>query len=398
VFDDRDVEIRGSELAQLQIDLVVTGGIAAIESPRLARELRRYGADVRVIMTPAATKFIGPVALEWASKNPVITDLSGAAEHITQADAVVVAPATLDFISKIALGLADSAAATLVQSALARRPVLFAPSMHLSLEKNPIFQKNLESLRSQPQVKVLMPDEAEGKAKMLAVETMVAEISHFVSRSAWSKVPVVISLGPTRSYADAMRFLSNRSTGRLGLEISSALFRLGADVFTVAGPTQMEIPKYLCPLRVETNEEMRSAFQKIVQENSPRVGIFSAAVLDFEVANPATGKFSSKENWELKLRPSPKLIQATAWPKDMIRVGFKLESSLSVDDLKLRARKWAEENACELLVANRLEDVEEGHRAFIWVKSLGDFVEVSGKKEIAVKLCGLLEPVLKPKI
>jgi phosphopantothenoylcysteine decarboxylase/phosphopantothenate--cysteine ligase len=393
-WDDRDVESKGAHLAGKRIDLIVSGGIAAIESPKIARELRRYGAEVHVIMTPAATQFVTPLTFEWASKNRVVTDLSGAAEHITHSDAVVVAPATLDFISKIALGLADSAAATVVQSAITRVPIFFAPAMHLSLQGNPAFAKHVETLSAIDKVQILRPLQSEGKAKMIDFESLVARMCHGTAQNVIARKKVLISLGPTRSYADDMRFLSNRSTGNLGRTIADEFFRNGANVYAICGPTQMEIPPYLNPTFVETNEDMRAAFSKNVREHEPDVAIFSAAVLDFEIANPSIGKFSSKESWSLQLKPSPKLIQSGDWPAKIIKVGFKLESRLSLDDLKTRAKIWAEENRCQMLVANRLEDVDENHCASIWDQKSNSFTDVSGRREIARHLVSKIREYL----
>ncbi|MDB5036512.1 MAG: phosphopantothenoylcysteine synthetase/decarboxylase [Bacteriovoracaceae bacterium] len=390
--DDRDVDIKGAHLAGKMIDLIVAGGIASIETPKLIRELRRYGANVRVFMTKSATQFVSPLVFEWASKNPVVTDLTGLAEHITHADGVLIAPATLDFISKIAVGISDSAAATLVQSAINRIPVLFAPSMHLSLQGNPAYAAHLNSLSKINRVTILSAAEDEGKAKMLGFEEITARVCHELSTSSLSKIPILISLGPTRSYVDVMRYLSNRSTGKLGLAIADDLYRRGAKVFTVCGAIQKSVPHYLNPVFAETNKEMEASFLAIVEKEKPRVGIFSAAVLDFDIVNPRSGKSSSKESIELKLKPSAKLIEATSWPKNMIRVGFKLESGLSIEELKERAKKWAQLNHCELLVANRLEDVgEEAHKAYLFSAKDNSFTNASNKVEIADQISKALE-------
>src|SRR3989344_6233163 len=141
---DLRVERRGDHLEGRTIALCVTGGIAAIETPKLARQLRRHGAVVQAYVTDAALQFVGTAALEWATEREVIHALSGRAEHICREDAVVVAPATLNTINGIIAGLANNPVTTLVASALgARKPVLVAPTMHESLYQNPILQRNL---------------------------------------------------------------------------------------------------------------------------------------------------------------------------------------------------------------------------------------------------------------
>lgn len=389
--DDRGVLKKGDHLLGRRIDLVVSGGIAAIETPRLVRELRRYGAEVRVTMTSAAKNFITPLSLEWASKNRVVEDLSGQAEHISNADLVVVAPATLDFISKLSLGLADSSAATLVQTCLGRRPLFLAPSMHSSLAENPIYKENLQKLLSISGVYLLAPQEAENKSKLMEIEEMVAQISHYTSQSSLKTRSAVISLGPTRSYADDMRFLSNRSTGSLGFEIADELYRRGVRVHLVAGPLQVRLPRYLSVSNVETSEQMKESFQNLINQYRPDMGIFSAAVLDFEIANRAPEKTSSKSPWTLELRPTEKLIQMID-SSQMIRVGFKLESRLSESELLARVKDWVQKTPCEFMVANRLEDVMSSeHRAFLVDVSSHQVFEVRGKADIARKLADLLE-------
>jgi phosphopantothenoylcysteine decarboxylase/phosphopantothenate--cysteine ligase len=202
IMDDRDVDIKGDHLKGRSIDFVVAGGIACIESPRIIRELRRYGARVRVWMTRSATEFVSPRVFEWASKDSVITDLSGAAEHITHADAIVIAPATLDLIAKISLGLADSPALTMIQSALARKSIFAVASMHESLAENPILRSHLATLSKISKFKFIESVAAESKLKMPPAEHFVAEVSHSLSKSALKNRAIAISVGPTRSYAD----------------------------------------------------------------------------------------------------------------------------------------------------------------------------------------------------
>lgn len=170
---DLKVDIVGDYLKDKSIALCVTGGIAAIETPKLARHLRRYGATVRVYVTPSAYDFIGKSALEWATEQPVVDRLSGLAEHICGHDAVVVAPATLNTFNKVMLGIADNPVTTLVASALGKKvPVYLAPTMHETLYNNPIFQKNLGEAGKYG-LRVIEPRFSEGKAKMPRIEKIV---------------------------------------------------------------------------------------------------------------------------------------------------------------------------------------------------------------------------------
>jgi len=353
VLDDRDVVLKGSQLAGLSVDLVVAGGIAAVEAPKLIRELRRYGASVRVFMTASACKFITPLSLEWASRQSVVTDLSGSAEHIASSDMVVVAPATLDFVGKASWGLADSAALTLVQSALQRLPVFFAPSMHESLSQNPLFQENKRRLSKLKNVFFLDPVAAEGKMKAQGFESMVARICHLAgSASQLRGQKVGLTLGPTRSIVDDVRYLSNRSSGAMGLAIADELYRRGA-------------AEVLQKVDVKTNGEMHRELSQIVARKKPSALIFAAAVLDFDVESARSGKTSSAGGFEVSLRPSKKIIHSFAKFKG-VKVGFKLESQISEKSLVLRARESLKQHQLSFVVANRLEDVSKtAHRAFL---------------------------------
>jgi phosphopantothenoylcysteine decarboxylase/phosphopantothenate--cysteine ligase len=171
--EDLKVDRLENYLEGKSIALCVTGGIAAIETPKLARHFRRYGAKVKAYVTPSAYDFIGKSALEWATEQPVVDRLSGMAEHICMHDVVVVAPATLNTFNKIMLGIADNPVTTLVASALGKKvPVYFAPTMHETLYNNPIFQRNL-SEAAKYGINVIEPRFSEGKAKMPRIEKIV---------------------------------------------------------------------------------------------------------------------------------------------------------------------------------------------------------------------------------
>lgn len=171
--EDLKVERIEDYLKGKSIALCVTGGIAAIETPKIARHLRRYGANVKAYVTPSAYDFIGKSALEWATEQDVVDKLSGRAEHISYHDLVLVAPATLNTINKIMAGIADNPVTTLIASALGRKtPVYIAPTMHESLYNNPIFQRNLLDVYRYG-INIIEPRFSEGKAKIANTRTIV---------------------------------------------------------------------------------------------------------------------------------------------------------------------------------------------------------------------------------
>ena len=395
MFDDRDIALKGHYLAQKKIDFVVTGGVASVESARFIRELRRYGAEVRVWMTPSAEKFVSPLVFEWASKQVVITELSGSAQHISSSDAVVVAPCTLNFLSKVALGIADTAAATLIQSALGRLPLFIAPSMHSSLADVPAYQRQRKSLSMTPLVHFLEPESSESKLKMISVESAVAAVCHALQAQTFSSVPkMVIAFGPTRSAIDDVRYVSNHSTGALGLQIAEEFFRRGFDVTAIAGPIQLPVPSFLKTISVKTNSEMKKAMSDVVKRGAD-IAIFCAAILDFEVVKTIRGKLSSRSAFDIALKPSPKLIESINAPK-LFKVGFKLEAGVSEKVLLQRAQEAIQKQKVELLVANRLEDVSSSaHRALLLAKGSAAAVRLNSRQEIAQALAVHFESKLK---
>lgn len=174
--EDVQVDRIGDQFEGKRIALCITGGIAAIETPKIARHLRRLGADVHAYVTPNVYDFVGKVALEWGTGNPVIDRLTGSAEHICLDDIVLVAPATLNTINKIFAGIADNPATTLVASALGKKVAVYiAPTMHESLYDNPILQQNL-ARAAEYGITVIPPRRSEGKAKIPRLDTIIRYI------------------------------------------------------------------------------------------------------------------------------------------------------------------------------------------------------------------------------
>ena len=174
--EDLQVERLGRELEGYKIGLCVAGGIAAIESPKIARQLRRYGADVKCYVTSESLKFVGVDSLIWGSGQDVVSELTGRAEHICLEDLVLVAPATLNTINKIYAGIADNAVTCLIASALGKQvPVYLAPTMHISLYENPFLQENLKK-SEQYGLKIIQPRFGENKAKIPRTRDLVNEV------------------------------------------------------------------------------------------------------------------------------------------------------------------------------------------------------------------------------
>jgi len=361
---DLKVRLIGDHLNGLKIDFLVGGGIAAIESPRLIRELRRYGAEVRVILSSSAGEFVRPLVFEWASAQGVVIDLSGQAEHISQADAVVVSPATLNFLGKLANGLADCPASTSAQSVFGRVPFFIQPSMHESLLDSPGYQSHVATLKNIPKVHFLQPKMEEEKAKSADPIDLVAEISHVMNLNARS---VLVMAGPTRAYIDDVRYLSNLSSGRLGLLLGKDFYRRGFDVDLILGPTELELPRYLSVHRIETRNQMRQKAKELECLKSFAVRAFAAAILDFEPSETLSGKLNSnKETWTIELKSTPKMIDELIDPS-AINIGFKLESGVNEETLLEQVKDLQTRTACQWIVGNRLQDVSrDQHRTLFY--------------------------------
>ena len=250
---DTDVNQRGDSLSGRTILLGVSGGIAAVDTVRLARELRRHGADVRVALTHSAQRIITPLAVEWATQGEVITDWDGNMEVLDQVDGILVAPATRDTMASYVHGLQHGPLMMALSVARSRDcPVMMIPSMHLDLANDPVTDDIVQEVRKHG-IHVVWGEEQEGKRKTPHHEEIVARFAHHMNREKKNRKEVVITLGATRSAIDDIRYVQNTSSGATGYAIADDLYRHGHDVTCVAGITTVPAPKWL-PLILEVPE------------------------------------------------------------------------------------------------------------------------------------------------
>jgi phosphopantothenoylcysteine decarboxylase/phosphopantothenate--cysteine ligase len=353
---------KGDALKGRRIILCVTGSVAAIKSPEIARELMRLGAEVFSVMTPMAEKIIHPYMMEWSTGNPVVTELTGQIEHVTyggdhpdRADLVLVAPSTANTIGKAAAAIDDTPVTTLLTTAIgAEIPIIIAPAMHESMYRHPVVMENVEKLRSIG-VDVLMPRFEEEKAKIPGteeiVEVVVAELS--CERSLEGS-RVLITAGPTREYLDGFRFVSNPSSGKMGIAIAEEALRRGAGVTLVYGPGTEAPPPGADVVRVETTEEMLEAVVKNIKSSKHDIAILSAAAADYGAKDRKMIKTpSGKKSWKIELKPVPKIIERVKeTDPDIFLVGFKAEYDVSDEELVDRASRRMGETGMDLVVAN----------------------------------------------
>jgi phosphopantothenoylcysteine decarboxylase/phosphopantothenate--cysteine ligase len=353
---------RGRELAGVKVALCVTGSAAAYRAPELARELMRLGAEVIPVMTEASQAFISPELLKWATGREAVTELTGDVEHIALTkdggvSLVLIAPATANTLSKIAYGISDNAVTVLAASALGSKiPVVAVPAMHASLYLNPAFQEGLRRLRELG-VFIVEPRWEEGKAKMASVKEVVDFIVSLVRKRGELKgFKLLITAGPTREPLDAIRFLTNPSSGKMGFAIAEEAWRRGGEVTLVKGPVQPErpLPMEVRVVEAVTTREMYEAVERELKGGGFDVVILAAAPLDYGFSTIHPHKIpSGSPTLEAKLEARPKISMAVRKlaPKALF-VGFKAEHGVSDEELIERAYARLLEAGMDFIVAN----------------------------------------------
>jgi len=347
-------------LAGKRLILGVTGSIAAYKAVYLLRELTRLGAEVTVCLTEHARQFVGPLTFRTLSGRPVLSDLfdprgEEAVEHVALAErahAIVVAPATAHVLAKAAHGLADDFLSTLLLAA--RGPLLFAPAMDGGMWEHPAVRANVDTLRARGAT-VLEPD-AGALASGLAGKGRLPEVEHIVEAVRRLLAPVadlagehlLISAGPTREPIDPVRYVSNRSSGKMGYAIATAALRRGAAVVLVSGPTAISPPPGAVFVPVQSAEDMREAIVQHLGEAT--IVIKAAAVADYRPARPSPAKIrSGQERLSIDLSPNPDILKEVAARRgSAFVVGFAAETG----DVAARAVAKLRDKGVDLLVAN----------------------------------------------
>lgn len=357
--------IQGS-LTGRHIVLGVTGGIAAYKSALIIRLLRQAGADVQVLMTRDAGRFVTPLTLATLSGNEVLVDVfpesgeGGWTRHIhlgRWADLMVVAPATAQTISKMAAGAVDS---MLTASILAARClVLVCPAMDHDMYLHPATQRNLDVLRSDG-CRILDPEHGElasglvGEGRLPEPETIVGHIIDLLAHGKpLSGKHVVISAGPTREAIDPVRYITNHSSGRMGYALAEEAARLGAEVVLVSGPTALAAPAGVDLRPVVTAADMKKAVDEAAAEAD--IVVMAAAVSDYRPSRPADAKIKKqREQLSIEMERTDDILKGLGENKrpGLTLVGFALET----DDAMTYARRKLVEKNCDLIVLNNPRD------------------------------------------
>ncbi len=362
---------RMSPLFDKNVLLGVSGGIAAYKSPDLVRRLAERGANVQVVMTRGAREFVTPLTFQAVSGRPVRSDLwdeeaeaaMGHIELARWADAIVVAPATAEFMAGMAAGKADNLLATLCLASEA--PIVVAPAMNRVMWSDPATQDNARVLTSRGIV-LAGPAEGDqacgetGSGRMLEPLEIVAEVEKqivFARQSGpLSGATVMVTAGPTRERLDPVRFLTNRSSGKMGFAVARAAAEAGARVVLVAGPVSLETPADVVRIDVESAEQMHA----VVHEHIAGVDIFisAAAVSDYRPASVAAGKIKKTEDeMTIHLVRNPDILSTVGHlPEPPLTVGFAAETH----DVRANALDKLRRKRLDMICANAVGDCSEG--------------------------------------
>lgn len=378
----------------------VTGSIAAYKSALLVRELRKAGADVRVVMTEAATRFLAPLTLATLSESEVVLDMfpadsSKGTWHIhlgLWADAMLIAPASANTLARIAHGFADSALTSLVLAL--RCPLVVAPAMDTDMWLHPATQGNIRILRERG-VHVIPPESGElasglvGPGRLPEIPTLLDGLDAVLSGRGqdWQGRSLVVTAGPTHEAVDPVRFLGNRSSGKMGFAIAEAAAQRGATVTLIAGPVRLATPSGVTRVDVTSAAEMLSAVDSAFTTATDLV--MAAAVADYTPVDPSSHK-RKKDAWGeapvIALTRTPDILRTMAARKEnRLVVGFALET----EDLLVQARKKLRDKGVDLIVANdAMEsgsgfDTDTNHVVLLFADGREEDLPLSSKRELA---------------
>ena len=341
----------------------VSGGIAVYKTLDVVSRLRKLGVNVNVIMTKSATEFVTPLSFQSLSQNYVVCDMfedpkAWDVEHISlakRADVFLIAPATANVIGKIANGIADDMLTTTVMATKAK--VLIAPAMNTNMYENPILQRNINTLKElgynfvEPESGRLACGDT-GKGKLASPETIVDEVVKLLSKGQDLKgKSIIVTAGPTVESIDPMRYITNRSTGKMGYSIAKEAIERGADVTLITGPTNLTPPQNLKKLvKIESAKDMYEAVLANLDEND--VVIKSAAVADYKPKNYSNKKIKkSDDDLVIELDRNKDIAQEIGKIKNnKILVGFAAETNDLIENASLKIKK----KNLDFIVANDL--------------------------------------------
>ncbi len=372
-------------LKNREIIVGVCGGIAAYKVVELVRELTKRGANVHVVMTKNAQQFIAPLTFQTLSGNPVLCDMFQLLQgskigHVALADIadlMVVAPATANVLGKIANGIADDFLTTMVMATTV--PVLFAPSMNVKMWQSNIVQSNVERLKANG-YQFVGPIEGDlacgsvGKGRLAEIEEIIEKIEDIFTKKDLTGQRIMVTAGPTLEPLDPVRYITNRSSGKMGFALAKMARRRGAEVILISGPNNLSLPRRDIPqIMVNTAREMYDAVLEHFSHYN--IVIMAAAVADFRPKDMLTEKITKRKNgtFVLELEQNPDILKELGQKRtNHILVGFAAETS----DLTEKAETKLREKNLDLIVAN---DVTQAGAGFGVDTNIVKIIDAEGK-------------------
>ena len=406
---------KGKELKSKRVVLCITGSVAAVQCPEIARTLMRHGAEVFTVMSPMAQKIIHPYLMEWATGNSVVTELTGKIEHVAlagerseKADLVLVAPATANTISKIACGIDDTPVTSVVSTAFGSNiPILIAPAMHESMYTHPILDENIKKLQALG-VEFIGPRVEEGKAKIAETKEIVdAVIRKLTVKQDFSELKLLVTAGPTLEYIDPVRVITNKSSGRMGVAIVEEALSRGAEVTLVYGLGRTVPPRKARTISVETTEQMCDAVVSELKSRRYDVVIAVAAAADWTPEKRYSYKVSTHKvsTLNVRLKPTKKIVDyVKKVSSETFLVMFRAEYKLSRKDLIESAYRRLLESEADLIVVNDVGKKGVGfgtetNEVFIVDKEKKVIhVPLAPKREVARKILDVVSEKIKTRV
>lgn len=390
--------------------LGISGGIASYKITILVRLLKKAGANVKIVMTPAAKEFVTPLTLATLSENPVFSEFSNKTNgewnsHVELglwADVFLIAPATANTLAKMANGICDNLLLATYLSA--KCPIFIAPAMDLDMYKHPTTKRNIETLKTFG-YQIIDATEGElasglvGKGRMEEPEVIFQQIIEFFNDDKLlANKKVLITAGPTYEQIDPVRFIGNNSSGKMGLELAKQAFKLGAEVTLIIGPNHLQIEDNISVIKVKSAEDMYLAVHKNIKKSD--VVIMSAAVADFKPKKVSNQKIK-KNNSDLmvELEPTKDILKSVGEikSKKQLLVGFALESNNELENAKAKLKS----KNLDLIVLNSLNDKGAGFEfdtnqiTLIDKRNKVEKFELKSKAAVAIDIFNKIVSLLK---
>ncbi|MDA4111818.1 MAG: bifunctional phosphopantothenoylcysteine decarboxylase/phosphopantothenate--cysteine ligase CoaBC [Thaumarchaeota archaeon] len=405
----------GKELSGKKIALCVTASVSITEAPRIARTLMRHSAEVIPVLTAEAAELVSPMIFEWSTGNSPITKITGKVEHVelvtsSRVDAIVIAPCTANTLSKIASGIADDPVSTLVCTSLGTNiPLIIVPAMHEPMMKNPFIQESIARLEKLG-VKFVKGKIEESKSKIASSEEVLNAVLSAIGTKTESSdelenLGFLITAGPTREAIDQVRFISNASSGKMGIALTQACLDGGAkEVCLIHGPG-VNLPKEFRNIRVRSvvsTEDMLNSVLEELATGKYDVFISAAAPGDYALVSPKKGKISTSENdhFSIQLEATKKIVKVAKerFPEIFV-AAFKAEYGMSEKELVEKARQSLEKSGSDLAIANDVsrEDIgfgsEENEVIIVPKKGQPKFLKKASKSEIASEIVSFIASI-----